>query len=124
MLLWALGLSFGAALLLTVITLITQTGHVSLMPAMGSHVRWLDRLDSPVVFWVFRAVFTMIPFAVMVGVLRFRLWDVERVFNRTLIYGVLIAMIGAVYVFGVVQIQIALGLSRGWASTPRSWPPA
>jgi signal transduction histidine kinase len=118
-LLWALGLSFGAALLLTVITLITQTGHVSLMPAMGSHVQWLDRLDSPVVFWVFRAVFTMIPFAVMAGVLRFRLWDVERVFNRTLIYGVLIAMIGAVYVFGVVQIEIALGLSRGWVSTPQ-----
>jgi signal transduction histidine kinase len=118
-LLWALGLSFGAALLLTVITLITQTGHVSLQPAMGSHVHWLDRLDTPVVFWVFRAVFTMIPFAVMVGVLRFRLWDVERVFNRTLIYGVLIAMIGAVYVFGVVQIEIALGLSRGWVSTPQ-----
>jgi signal transduction histidine kinase len=118
-LLWALGLSFGAALLLTVITLITQTGHVSLQPAMGSHVQWLDRLDSPVVFWVFRAVFTMIPFAVMAGVLRFRLWDVERVFNRTLIYGVLIAMIGAVYVFGVVQIEIALGLSRGWVSTPQ-----
>ena len=118
-LLWALGLSFGAALLLTVITLITQTGHVSLQPAMGSHVQWLDRLDTPVVFWVFRAVFTMIPFAVMVGVLRFRLWDVERVFNRTLIYGVLIAMIGAVYVFGVVQIEIALGLSRGWVSTPQ-----
>ena len=118
-LLWALGLSFGAALLLTVITLITQTGHVSLQPAMGSHVQWLNRLDTPVVFWVFRAVFTMIPFAVMVGVLRFRLWDVERVFNRTLIYGVLIAMIGAVYVFGVVQIEIALGLSRGWVSTPQ-----
>jgi signal transduction histidine kinase len=61
----------------------------------------------------------MIPFAVMVGVLRFRLWDVERVFNRTLIYGVLVAMIGAVYVFGVVQIEIALGLSRGWVSTPQ-----
>jgi signal transduction histidine kinase len=118
-LLWALGLSFGAALLLTVITLVTQTGHVSLQPAMGSHVRWLDRLDSPVVFWAFRAVFTMIPFAVMVGVLRFRLWDVERVFNRTLIYGVLIAMIGAVYVFGVVRIDSALGLSTGWVSTPQ-----
>ena len=115
-LLWALGLSFGAALLLTVITLTTQTGRVSLMPAMGSHVAWLDRLDSPVVFWVFRAVFTMIPFAVMAGVLRFRLWDVERVFNRTLVYGVLIAMIGAVYVFGVVRIEYALGLSTGWTS--------
>jgi len=118
-LLWALGLSFGAAFLLTVITLAAQTGHVSLMPAMGSHVRWLDKLDSPVVFWVFRAVFTMIPFAIMAGVLRFRLWDIERLFNRTLVYGVLIAMIGAVYVFGVVRIDSMLGLSKGWVSTPQ-----
>jgi len=64
-------------------------------------------------------VFTMIPFAIMAGVLRFRLWDVERVFNRTLIYGVLITMIGAVYVFGVVQTDTLFGLSRGWASAPQ-----
>ena len=66
----------------------------------------------------------MIPFAIMAGVLRFRLWDVERVFNRTLIYGVLITMIGAVYVFGVVQTDSLLGLPWGWHPLPRSSPPA
>jgi len=71
------------------------------------------------VFWIFRAVFTMIPFAIMAGVLRFRMWDVERVFNRTLIYGVLITMIGAVYVFGVVRTDTLFGLSRDWASAPQ-----
>jgi signal transduction histidine kinase len=118
-LLWALGLSFAAALLLTAVTL-TVPGHVpgmtASMPGLKSDIPFLERLSSPVVFWVFRAVFTMIPFAIMAGVLRFRLWDVERVFNRTLIYGVLIAMIGAVYVFGVVQIERALGLSTSSAS--------
>ncbi len=40
-------------------------------------------------------------------------------FNRTLIYGVLITMIGAVYVFGVVQTDSLLGLPGGWASAPQ-----
>jgi signal transduction histidine kinase len=92
------------------------------MPGEDGDLFGLGRLGAgsqAVVFWIFRAVFTMIPFAIMAGVLRFRLWDVERVFNRTLIYGVLITMIGAVYVFGVVQTDTLLGLSRGWASAPQ-----
>lgn len=118
-LLWALGLSFAAALLLIVITL-TVPGHVpgitDSMPGMKNDIPLFDRLSSPVVFWIFRAVFTMIPFAIMAGVLRFRLWDVERVFDWTLIYGVLIATIGAIYFFGVIRLQSLPGLSSTWAS--------
>ncbi len=131
-LLWALGLAFAAALVLTAVTLTTQGLHLPgppplygvtrSMPAEDGDLFGLGRLGSgaqAAVFWIFRAVFTMIPFAIMAGVLRFRLWDVERVFNRTLIYGLLITMIGAVYVFGVVQTDTLFGLSRGWASAPQ-----
>jgi signal transduction histidine kinase len=129
-LLWALGLAFAAASVLAVVTLTTQGLHVPglsygishSMPAEDGDLFGLGRLGSgsqAAMFWIFRAVFTMIPFAIMAGVLRFRLWDVERVFNRTLIYGVLITMIGAVYVFGVVQTDTLFGLSRGWASAPQ-----
>ena len=131
-LLWALGLAFAAALVLTAVTLTTQGLHLPgppplygvtrAMPAEDGDLFGLGRLGSgaqAAVFWIFRAVFTMIPFAIMAGVLRFRLWDVERVFNRTLIYGLLITMIGAVYVFGVVQTDTLFGLSKGWASAPQ-----
>ena len=131
-LLWALGLAFAAALVLTVVTLTTQglhlpgppplSGVTRSMPAEEGDLFGLGRLGSgsqAAVFWIFRAVFTMIPFAIMAGVLRFRMWDVERVFNRTLIYGVLITMIGAVYVFGVVRTDTLFGLSRDWASAPQ-----
>jgi hypothetical protein len=129
-LLWALGLASAAALVLTAVTLTTQGRHVPglsygfshSMPGEDGDLFGLGRLGSgsqAAVFWIFRAVFTMIPFAIMAGVLRFRLWDVERVFNRTLIYGVLITTIGAVYVFGVVQTDTLFGLSRGWASAPQ-----
>ena len=131
-LLWALGLSFAAALALTVITLVTLILHTQglprvsgvngTMPGEAGDLLGLARLGTSsqaAVFWIFRAVFTMIPFAILAGVLRFRLWDVERVLNRTLVYGVLITMIGAVYVFGVVQTDALLGLSTGWVSTPQ-----
>jgi signal transduction histidine kinase len=131
LLLWALGLAFAAALVLAVITLTTQALHTpglpgqvsgvnASMPGMVDHYPGLGGLGSQtVVFWIFRAVFTMIPFAIMAGVLRFRLWDAERVFNRTLTYGALITAIGVVYVFGVVRTDSLLGLSTGWASAPQ-----
>jgi signal transduction histidine kinase len=131
-LLWALGLSFAAALVLTAITLVTLILHTRGLPQVygingtgpGEEgdllgLAMLDTSSQAAVFWIFRAVFTMIPFAIMAGVLRFRLWDVERVLNRTLVYGVLITVIGAVYVFGVVQTDRLLGLSTGWVSAPQ-----
>ena len=38
------------------------------------------------------------------GVLRFRLWDVDRVINRTVVYGLLTMVVVTVYVLGVVGI--------------------
>jgi signal transduction histidine kinase len=130
-LLWALGMSFAAALVLTVVTLTAQALHTSglpsqvpgvnsSMPGMEDDFPGLSGLGTQViVFWIFRAVFTMIPLAIMAGVLRFRLWDAERLFNRALTYAVLISVIGAVYVLGVVRTDSVLGLSTGWVSTPQ-----
>ena len=121
-LLLALGLAFGAALLLAVIPLLLRTpGMSGTLPGEKTefHLFKVAAAHAAVVFWVFRAVFTMIPVAIMAGVLRFRLWDIERVFNRALIYGVLIAMIGAVYVVGVVGTEQLLGLSAGADATPQ-----
>ena len=62
------------------------------------------------VFWIFRAVFAVIPCALIVGVFRFRLWDVERLFNRALVYGLLALLIGVLYVALVVGADVLLGL--------------
>lgn len=61
-------------------------------------------------FWIFRAVFAFIPCALILGVLRFRRWDVERLFNRALVYGLLAMLIGVVYVALVVGADVLLGL--------------
>jgi hypothetical protein len=59
-----------------------------------------------------------IPVAVSVAVLRYRLYDVDRLINRTLVYGLLTALLGAVYA-GVV---LGLGELFGEISAkPSSW---
>jgi hypothetical protein len=48
---------------------------------------------------------TAIPAAVGVAVLRYRLYDIDLIINRTLVYGVLTAVLAAVYFGMVVALQ-------------------
>lgn len=54
-----------------------------------------------VIFRIFQPVFTLIPIALFIGLLKYRLWNIDKVLSRTLAYGVLAAFVGVVYV-GVV----------------------
>src|SRR5205085_10247547 len=50
------------------------------------------------IFRVFQPVFALIPVALFIGILRYRLWNIERVISRALMYGVLAGFVTAVYV--------------------------
>jgi hypothetical protein len=53
-----------------------------------------------------------------IGILRYRLWDIDRLVNRTLVYGLLTAMLGAVY----AGLVLVLGqLSGGIGTKTPSW---
>lgn len=60
-------------------------------------------------FRVFQPVFALIPLALFAGILRYRLWNIERVISRTLFYGILAGFVSAVYVGVVVGIGRAVG---------------
>ncbi|HEY8741026.1 MAG TPA: histidine kinase [Candidatus Dormibacteraeota bacterium] len=60
-------------------------------------------------FRIFQPVFTIIPLALVAGIVRYRLWDVDRLISRTLVYGALAAFVSLMYIGVVVGIGSLIG---------------
>jgi plastocyanin len=63
---------------------------------------------ATVAFRIFRPVFTVIPIDLFIGILHFHLWDIDRLINRALVYGLVTALIGTIYVAGIFLFQRVL----------------
>jgi hypothetical protein len=59
----------------------------------------------------------LVPLSIGLAVLRSRLFDIDLLINRTLVYGSLTATLAFVYVGGVVSLQAALRALTGQEST-------
>jgi hypothetical protein len=70
--------------------------------------------------WVFfmMAWFWAIPVAIGIAILRHRLYDIDRLINRTLVYGALTVLLGAVYAGAVL---VGGQLFGGLGGQPPSW---
>jgi signal transduction histidine kinase len=77
----------------------------------GNLVHWSDAVGNT----IYASVTALIPVGAGMAILKYRLYDIDVVINKTLVYGSLAAFITAVYVAIVVGIGTALG--RG-ASRP------
>jgi hypothetical protein len=75
-------------------------------------VWWLNLLTYAVL-----ASFALVPIAVGIAVLKYRLYDIDTIINRALVYGSLTAMLALVYVGGVVGLQAAFRALTGQGST-------
>ena len=58
-----------------------------------------------------------LPMAIGIAVLRYRLYNIDRIINRTLVYGAVTAMLLAVYVADIVLLQRIFVLLTGERST-------
>ena len=69
------------------------------------HVSWMEDVGLA----VFPALFALVPVALVMGILRYRLWDIDVLISRTLLSVGLAAFIGSVYVVVVVLLGHGLG---------------
>jgi len=84
---------------------------VVMLPALGPAAeQWAPLLGELVLFPV---AVSMIPIAIGVAVLKYRLYDIDRVINRTLVYGLLTVLLGAVYAAGVFTVGRLLDPADG-----------
>jgi len=89
-LVWALSLALGAALFL-----------FALRAALGTT---LERELEGLAFAVFPVLFAAIPLTLTAVLVRYRLWDMDRVINQTLVYGTLTGLLGLAYVASVAVL--------------------
>jgi hypothetical protein len=82
------------------------------LPA-GSPLPWWS-LVSSAGWWV---ALTIVPLSLSIGVLRYRLYDIDIIINRTLVYGSLTATLVALYFGGIVVLQRVFVLLTGQQST-------
>ena len=61
--------------------------------------------------------FAGVPVAIGFAVLKYRLYDIDRLINRTLVYGLLTVTLALVYVGGVLSLQAAFRVLTGQEST-------
>jgi hypothetical protein len=78
--------------------LVTMIASIPYDWAEGADIpTWVTVLQNTSLF-----TFLLIPTAVGVAITRYRLYDIDRLINRTLVYAVVSAALVAVYVLGVV----------------------
>jgi hypothetical protein len=75
-------------------------------------VWWLNLLT-----YVVLSSFTLVPIAVGIAILKYRLYDVDLLINRTLVYGALTAILAALYFGGIVVLQRVFVALTGEKST-------
>jgi hypothetical protein len=62
-------------------------------------------------------ILPLVPISVGIAILRYRLYEIDRIINRTLVYGLLTAILGLGYVAGSLLFILVVGAGTG----PPSW---
>jgi signal transduction histidine kinase len=125
------GLSFGAVFLLLAAAVASAVSLIlRYREARGeerAQMKWLvySAAVATVAFAVFGPTgwgpgellligcFFLIPIAIALAILRHRLYDVDLVINKTVVYGALAAFVGLVYVAVVIGVGAAVGATAG-----------
>jgi hypothetical protein len=78
------------------------------MPLTSPELISSGRVSAPTYFATTIAL-TSIPVTIGIAIVRYRLYDIDRIVKRTLVYGIVSAVLAGVYVTAVLGLQAMLG---------------
>jgi hypothetical protein len=94
---------------------IIATSLAYIIPRVIDTPLWFDRMG----FALNIAFIPAIPIAIGVAILRYRLYDIDLIINRTLVYGSLTTLLASVYFGGVTVTQAVLQALTGQEQLPQ-----
>jgi hypothetical protein len=106
---------FGILLWLVLMGLLGVPYALVLSMPPGSPLPWWA-LAGSTGWWL---TLTIVPLSLSIAVLRYRLYDIDVVINRTLVYGSLTMMLGLVYFGSVASLQYAFRVLTGSEDFPQ-----
>ncbi len=104
---------FGVLLWLVLMGMLFIPYSIELNLPPGSPLPWWTLVTSAS-WWL---TMTIVPLSLTVAVLRFRLYEIDLIINRTLVYGLLTVTLVALYFGGVVGLQRVFVAVAGHTST-------
>ena len=107
-------LAFAASILGLGFSSFVIPGIISPLATSGADPLWENLLEDTVTL-----SFAGLPVAVGIAILRYRLYEIDIVINRTLVYGSLTAMLAAVYFGGVATSQALFRMVTGQEEQPQ-----
>jgi hypothetical protein len=100
-----------AAGLVAGIYLIVETTSVTMAPEGTEAPTWLLVIQGMAL-----VSFGLIPTAIGIAILRYRLFDIDRIVRRTLVYAALVACLALIYLAGVFTLESAVRSLTGGSS--------
>ena len=72
-----------------------------LAPSLGAPDSWYELLSNPIL----SLAGVLVPLSVGIAILRYRLWDIDVLINRALVYASLTALLAGLYVGLILALQ-------------------
>ena len=86
------------------------------------HLQGLDPLPTVILITSIYLLLLLIPLSIAFAILRYRLWDIDILINRTLVYGSLTVILAIVYFVSVFALQGLLSVFTGKLSSETQTP--